>query len=81
MNEIEAEVIIALAENGLRIERAASILYMHRSTVSRHIRNIKRKTGKDPLDFYDMWWLTAKAKMIAGKYGNFYDDEQGVKND
>ena len=80
MTKIEAEVVIALADNNLKVEQTAKVLYMHRSSLSRYIRKIKKDYRLDPLNFYDMCWLLPKAKMVAGKYGNFYEKE-GVSDD
>lgn len=71
MTTQEAQVVFVLAKNGLKIEPSAKQLYMHRSTLHRYIRKIKKKTGLNPLDFYDMEWLIAKAKTILGLYGTF----------
>ena len=71
MTTIEAQIILGLAENGLRVEATARKLYMHRTTLHRYIRNIKRTTGYNPLDYYDMGWLVPKAKTILGMYGKF----------
>lgn len=80
MTTFEAEVILGLAKNGLRVEQTAKQLYMHRSTLHRFIRKIKRDTGLNPLDFYDMEWLVAKAKTVLCVYGTFVL-KGGAKND
>lgn len=64
----QAEVIMALAENGLREHRAAQKMYRHRSTVEFHVGNIKKQTGLDPLDFYDMQKLLPMAKRVLVEY-------------
>ena len=74
MTQQEAKVIIALAANGLKIEPATRMLYMHRSTLCRHIRRIKQRTALDPQNFYDMEWLVPKAKATLGHYGRFYEN-------
>ena len=71
MNELEAKIIIALADNGLRAERAAKTIPMDRNSVVYRIRKIRKETGRDPLDFHDMCWLLPMAKTTLGKYGTF----------
>ena len=41
---------------------------MHRNTVAYHIERIKKITGKNPLDFWDLCELT---KIIGGERGTF----------
>lgn len=79
MTTEEAAAIIALADNDLRIEPTARKLFMHRTTLVRLIRKIKKDTGLDPLNFYNMVWLVARAKQVVGRYGVFYDG--GLNND
>lgn len=71
MTTVEAEVVLGLAKNGLRIEPTMRQLNIHRTTLTRYIRKIKRDTGLNPLDFYDMEWLVPKAKAILRMYGTF----------
>lgn len=71
MTTQEARVVFVLAQNSLRVEPSAKQLYMHRSTLHRYIRQIKKETGLNPLNFYDMQWLITKAKTILGFYGTF----------
>lgn len=54
MTQLQAEIIVALAENQLSVTEAAKKLFMHRTTLNYHIRKIRNDTGKNPLDFYDM---------------------------
>lgn len=68
MTNLQAEIIVALADNQLKITEAAKKLFMHRTTVNYHIRKIHRTTGKNPLDFYDMCELILTAqKVINGE--------------
>lgn len=54
MNDVDIEVIVALADCSLNVPKVAQKVYMHPDTVRYHIRKIKRDTGKNPLDFYDL---------------------------
>lgn len=67
MTLLDAEVILRLSENGLVVSETARKMFMHRNTVMYHIRKIRRETGKDPCDFYDMCYLLPKAKAVYAK--------------
>lgn len=62
MTKLQAEIIIALADNQMNIAEAGRKIFMHRSTVQYHVRKIFEATGKDPLDFYDMCELLPEAE-------------------
>lgn len=64
MTELQAEILVALAKNQLSVSETARKLYMHRTTVNYHIRQIRKLTGKNPLDFYDMCELLPQARKI-----------------
>ena len=54
LDEIDAKIVVSLADNRMNICEVARVLYMHRNTVAYHIQKIKRITGLDPLNFYDL---------------------------
>ena len=56
------KIIIALADNKMNVSEVARQLYMHRNTVDYNLRRIKQITGKDPLNFYDLYCLVMLAK-------------------
>lgn len=62
LSEDRCKIIIALADNKMNVSAVARLLYMHRNTVDYHIRRIKQITGKDPLNFYDLYRLVILAK-------------------
>lgn len=62
MTERDAELILALADNGLVMHKVAKKTYRHPNTVRYHIDNIKEKTGLDPRDFWDMQKLVPMAQ-------------------
>lgn len=67
MTEIQAEIIIHLADAGMNISGAARSVYLHRSTVNYHIAMIRQRTGKDPLNFYDLCDLLSEARTVLKK--------------
>ena len=62
MNELECEVIIALADNRMNLTDAAKVMHKHRNSLIYHIKKIERKTGYDARDFHDLCHLYAMAK-------------------
>ena len=79
MSERDKEIIIALADNRMNINKAAEARFMHRNTVVYHIDKIKQITGLDPTDFRDLCKLleiigeekkkdSQKAKLIELLY-------------
>jgi DNA-binding PucR family transcriptional regulator len=64
VTKLQAEIIVALADNQMNVSEAAREIFMHRNTVKYHIRKIYKLTGKDPLDFYDMCELLPVAQQM-----------------
>lgn len=64
MTQLEAKIILLLAENNLDVSPISRILFMHRNSVMYHIRMIRKKTGKNPQDFYDMCELLPEARFV-----------------
>ena len=62
MTKLQAEIIIALADNQINVTKTANKLFMHRTSVAYHIRQIRKNTGKNPMDFYDMCELLPIAR-------------------
>ena len=54
MNGILLSVISALAFSSMNVAEASRMLGVHRNTTLNNIMLIKKKTGKDPLDFFDL---------------------------
>lgn len=60
----DAEFILAMAANGLRTYRAARTIPLSDNAAVHHVNKIKRETGLDPRDFYDMVELLPIAEKI-----------------
>ncbi len=54
MNEQDCKVILALAVCDMNPTKTARVLFVHRNTVLYHIEKVKRITGLDPNNFYDL---------------------------
>lgn len=62
MDERDAKIILAIADNSINVYAAARELFMHRNTLVYHIGKIKKITGLDATDFYDLCKLV---EMVA----------------
>lgn len=64
MTKHEARVIIALANNKLSGRDAARSLNYHHNTIYYHCCKIRKATGLNPRDFYDMQKLLPMAEEV-----------------
>lgn len=62
MTSVRCEIILALADCSMRANAAARKLYLDHTTVLYHIKIIKAITGKDPMNFYDLFNLVQLVK-------------------
>lgn len=62
LSEDRCKIILSLADNKMNVSEVSRQLYMHRNTVVYHINRIRQITGKDPLNFYDLYRLVILAK-------------------
>ena len=69
MTTQESKIIIELAKHGLSVAQAAKSLNYHRNTIYYHVRKIRKDTGLDPYDFFDMQRLYPMAQE-AFVHGN-----------
>lgn len=66
LDEMDFRVILFLAKNSMRATETAYDLYVHRNTVIYRIGKIKRITGLDPMNFYDLCKLVGMAQQALG---------------
>lgn len=64
MNEVfltktDAIVLVAFAENGMKVQRTANALHYDKRTVSQRLTLINANTGINPRDFYGLTKLLA----------------------
>ena len=64
MTKQQARIIIALAHNGLSRKATAESLSYHPNTIFYHITKIKKETGLDATDFFDMQTLFYMAQEV-----------------
>lgn len=66
-DKFAAEVIVALADNDMKINVAANAIYVHSGTVRYRVEKIYKGTGLNPVNFYDLCELLPVAKEILKK--------------
>ena len=54
LNDVQRELILALADNDLNVSEVARIMHYHRNTIVHHLEKIRKQTGLDPTSFSGM---------------------------
>lgn len=69
LTEREIDVILAYADNGMRIKPAARELHMDHRTIWRIFAAVNRKTGYNPVEFWDLLEIinARKDKITKGE--------------
>ena len=68
MTKQQAEIILAYAENDMKIRPTSEKIYMCEANVHYHLRKIEEKTGWNPKKFYDLCYLVGvAAQRLGGK--------------
>lgn len=62
MTKQDARIVAAMADCNLRPSEVARREYMHRNTVLYHLDKVKRETGLDAQNFYDLIKLVDMVK-------------------
>lgn len=70
MTKQEARIIVELAHHQLSALQTAKSLNYHRNTIYYHIRNVKKKTGLNPYDFFEMQTLYPMAQEVIQHAAN-----------
>ena len=67
LDNLDLDIILSLADNNMVVTRVAKAVFMHRNSVLYRIRRIKKLTGLDPMNFYDLHNLLISMKLISVK--------------
>lgn len=67
LTETQARIILALAVNNINVSATAKALHYDRSTVDYHLLQIRRRTGLNPKNFYDLQTLVRIAQATLGE--------------
>ena len=62
LDETDFRVILLLADNNMRATETAYALNLHRNSILYRIGKIKKITGLDPMNFYDLHTLVKMAR-------------------
>lgn len=73
LTRAEVEVLVAFAENGMKVQRTANALHYDKRTVSQRLTLINANTGINPRDFYG---LTKLLDIINAEKGG----ENGISD-
>lgn len=60
----QAETIVNLAKNNMNARATARTMFVHHQTVVYNIKMIRRNTGLNPMDFYDLQKLLPMAEEV-----------------
>lgn len=66
LNEIDVQIIRAMAQNDMLVVAVAKDLHYSRQAIEYRLRRIKRITGLNPYGFFDLQELL---KMVGGSNG------------
>lgn len=54
LDDFDKKIVLMLADCNMQVSEVARQMFMHRNSIVYHINKIKRITGKDPQNFYDL---------------------------
>ena len=70
MTKHQAKIILAFAENDMKIKPTSEKLYMCEANVHYHLTKIQRQMGWNPRKFYDLCFLVGVAAQRVGGMSN-----------
>ena len=66
LTDLDAHVVLAYADNNMNVSETGRKLFMHRNTVQYHLDVAGKKTGLNPLKFYDLVKLVGILERTEG---------------
>ena len=69
LTDDDIRVVLAFAENNMNAAETGQKLFLHRNTVRYHLESVGKKTGLNPLKFYDLVKLVRRLKKRRGEDG------------
>lgn len=69
LTDVDIQIILALADSNMNESETSRSLFMHRNNVVYHIGKVKRLTGLDPTNFYDLHELVQMARTRRAEDG------------
>lgn len=65
LDDLDCTIVHVFAENDMRGNLTAKQLFMCESSVTYHFRKIRKKTGLNPRNFYDLVKLVQAIKKVG----------------
>lgn len=65
LTDYEIETLIAFADNNMDASKTSRHQYLHRNTVVYRLEKVKRVTGLNPFNFYELIQLMELAGVIT----------------
>lgn len=62
----QAKIILAYAENDMKLKPTAQQLYLAEGSVAYHLEKIQKQMGWNPRKFYDLCYLVGVALQRTG---------------
>ena len=62
MDELDRDILITLVESGMNQSEVARRLHVHRNTVVYRLNKMRKTTGLNPLNVYDLIELIKRIK-------------------
>lgn len=75
LTDQDINVVLAFAQNNMKILTTAKAVYMNRNSIRYHLKKVKDHTGLNPHNFYDLIKL-----VDAIRIGEVPEQECGERN-
>ena len=62
LTDVDIQVVLAFADNNMNATETGRNLFLAKSTVQYHLESVGKKTGLNPLKFYDLVKLVRRLK-------------------
>ena len=70
MTQLDKDILVAFAKNGMVKSRTAQQLFMHHNTIEYHLQKVKKETGLDPHNLFHLAELLDIDMAIDNKAGD-----------
>jgi carbohydrate diacid regulator len=67
LTETDIKLLIEFANNNMNVSQTSKHEYLHRNTIVYHLKKVKRMTGLNPFNFYELIQLMELAGVITIK--------------
>lgn len=67
----EKQIVLAFAKSNMNLSKAARKTYMSRHGVEYRLNNVRKKTGLNPMEFYDLAYLVNAIDKERREYDQY----------